>query len=225
MTCTTLTLNAPKHLQYLYTLLQDAGVRFIRRKIAHIHDAYAPATQIVFNCTGNAARTLPGVQDEKCYPTRGQVVLVKAPRMKNNVMRHGKDYETYVIPRPQSNGNVVLGGFMQKNNRYVYAKVKSPLTASDPATYGDQTASIITRSRTLCPELADAEIIAAFAGLRPSREGGARVEREEVSVSGKSRILVHNYGAGGTGFQAGYGMATDAVHTVDDVLEKVVSKL
>ena len=35
-----------------------------------------------------------------------------------------------------------------------------------------------------------------------------------------SKIVVHNYGAGGTGFQAGYGMAVDAVATVDDVLHQ-----
>lgn len=89
----------------------------IRRKLGSIHEAYEnPATKVVFNCTGNAAKTLAGVQDEKCYPTRGQVLLVRASHVSTNVMRHGKDYETYVIPRPGSNGNVILGGYMQKGN-------------------------------------------------------------------------------------------------------------
>jgi D-amino-acid oxidase len=73
----------------------------------------------VFNCTGNGARVLEGVQDTKCYPTRGQILLTRAPHIAKNVMRHGKDYETYIIPRPQSNGNIILGGFMQKGIRYV----------------------------------------------------------------------------------------------------------
>lgn len=60
-----------------------------------------------------------------------------------------------------------------------------------------------------------------FAGARPSREGGARIERESISVGGSERLLVHNYGAGGTGFQAGYGMALDAVACVDDVLREL----
>lgn len=119
VSCTTVTVNAPKHLTYLYDLLKDHyGVRFLRQKLPSIQAAYAsPRTQIVFNCTGNAARTLPGVQDAKCFPTRGQVVLARAPTMRKNVMRHGRDYETYIIPRPQSNGNVILGGFMQKGNK------------------------------------------------------------------------------------------------------------
>jgi hypothetical protein len=101
---------------YLYDRLRnDYGVKFIRKKLPSIQAAFTNSeTQVVFNCIGNGAIDLPGVQDPKCYPTRGQVVLARAPCVKSNVMRHGKGYETYVIPRPGSNGNVVLGGYMQK---------------------------------------------------------------------------------------------------------------
>lgn len=54
--------------------------------------------------------------------------------------------------------------------------------------------------------------------MRPSRQGGARVERNMLEVGGQKRDIVHNYGAGGTGFQAGYGMAVEAVDAVADVL-------
>jgi hypothetical protein len=93
---------------------------------------------------------------------------------------------------------------------------------SDAATYSHETDSIMSRTKDLCPrELRDGpcEILAAFSGARPSREGGARVERESISVGGSERVLVHNYGAGGTGFQAGYGMALDAVASVDDLIQ------
>ena len=115
---TTVTINAPKHVEYLYHRLKDQyGVRFVRQKISSIQDAFVnPATRIVFNCAGNAAKIMPGVQDAKCYPTRGQVLLSRAPHVTSNIMRHGRDYETYVIPRPGSNGNVILGGYMQKGN-------------------------------------------------------------------------------------------------------------
>jgi D-amino-acid oxidase len=63
------------------------------------------------------------------------------------------------------------------------------------------------------------EVLSAFAGVRPSREGGARVEKTSIQVNGsRTGIIVHNYGAGGTGFQAGLGMAQDAITTVEDVL-------
>jgi D-amino-acid oxidase len=114
--CKTFVINAPKHIEYLHSLLRDQyGVRFIRKKLSHVNDGYlSPSTKIVFNCTGIAAKTLPGVEDAKVYPTRGQVVLVKAPRVKEIAMIHGNGYETYIIPRPGSKGNVILGGFMQK---------------------------------------------------------------------------------------------------------------
>lgn len=92
-------------------------MRFQRQRLSDIYAAFSDDnTQIVFNCVGNEARTLGGVEDSKCYPTRGQVVLARAPNMRRNVMRHGKDYVTYIIPRPGSNGNVILGGYLQKGN-------------------------------------------------------------------------------------------------------------
>lgn len=113
---TTVTINAPKYLVYLYQRLKSQyGVRFRRQKLVDIYSAFSSDhTRIVFNCVGNAARTMPGVEDPKCYPTRGQVVLTRAPHVTNNTMRHGKDYVTYIIPRPGSNGNVILGGYLQK---------------------------------------------------------------------------------------------------------------
>ena len=36
--------------------------------------------------------------------------------------------------------------------------------------------------------------------------------------------MVHNYGAGGTGFQAGYGMALDAVRAAEEILKGVGSE-
>lgn len=80
------------------------------------------------------------------------------------------------------------------------------------------------RTTTLLPELLTGgmEVLAAFSGLRPSREGGTRIERTSIQLdSSKSGILVHNYGAGGTGFQAGFGMAKEAISTVNDVLSSL----
>ncbi|KAM4057386.1 FAD dependent oxidoreductase [Hirsutella rhossiliensis] len=189
VSCTTLAVNAPRHLEYLHRRLRDdLGVRFVRRRLDGIRAAFAtPATRLVFNCTGNAARTLPGVEDPLCFPTRGQVVLVRAPAVSCTMMRYGSDYTT------------------------------------DAATYAHETESILFRTSALCPELRRQpfEVLAAFAGLRPSREGGARVERSDMSVGGTMRALVHNYGAGGTGFQAGYGFAVDAVATAEDVLREL----
>lgn len=187
---------------------------FIRQKLPNLWAGSAhPGTRVVFNCTGNAARTLPGVEDVNCYPTRGQVLLAKAPRAKTNIMRHGRDDETFVIPRPLSNGHVILMGYMQKGN-------------SDAAMYGHEMQDILKRTTELSTELScnDFDVVAAFSGLRPLREGGARIDRDEATFSGTKRPLIHNYGAGETGFQAGYGMALEAVDLAEDILRDMRSE-
>lgn len=91
----------------------------------------------------------------------------------------------------------------------------------DGSTYSHETKSIIERTSHLDTKLhkPEKEVLAAFAGMRPSRTGGARIERDSITVKGQKKPLVHNYGAGGTGYQAGYGMALDAVQAAEDELK------
>lgn len=191
---TTYNFNCPVVLVTFKNYLESKGVTFERRKVVNIRDAFGDA-QVLFNCTGIGAQTLGGVEDKRVYPTRGQVVVVKAPHVQENRVRWGKDYATYIIPRPGSGGNVVCGGFLQKHN----------YTGS---TFGHETDDILKRTQTLMPELVGAEIVREAAGLRPSREGGCRIERE---VDTEGRVIVHDYGAGGAGYQSGYGMAKHAI--------------
>jgi D-amino-acid oxidase len=209
---TTVTINAPAHCQHLKTLLSQAqygSIPFLRRRVSRLQDGFTSSnTKLVFNCIGNAAITLPGVADSKCYPTRGQILLVKAPSVKKNIMRHGAAYETYIIPRPESGGTVILGGFMQKGNW------SADVNAAESQ-------SIVQRTGELLPALrleGAMEITRAAVGLRPSREGGARVAQERIAPG---RLVVHNYGAGGTGFQAGMGLAVDAVDLAGESLREL----
>lgn len=88
--------------------------------------------------------------------------------------------------------------------------------------FGEESASIKARTGALAAGLlgGQVEIVAACAGLRPSRVGGARIEKEVVGGT----TVVHDYGAGGTGFQAGMGMALDAVALARPELEKLSGK-
>ncbi|KAL2105441.1 hypothetical protein VUR80DRAFT_8374 [Thermomyces stellatus] len=45
---------------------------------------------------------------------RSQIALIKAPNVSKDIMRHGKGYESYIILRPGSNGNVTLGGYVRQ---------------------------------------------------------------------------------------------------------------
>ncbi|KAG4417263.1 hypothetical protein IFR04_009633 [Cadophora malorum] len=209
ITFTTITINSPAHLEHLSKLLQlpaYGSIPLVRRRLGSLDAAFLSSrTEIVFNCIGNAAKTLKGVEDQRSYPTRGQVVLVRATNVKENIMRHGHGYETYVIPRPNSGGHVILGGYMQKGN-------------SSGDVYASETESILARTKELLPAVgaSTTEILAVAAGLRPSREGGCRIE-SEVRTEGK--LVVHNYGAGGTGYQAGMGMAMTAVDLASEALQ------
>lgn len=197
--------NCPKFLVSMQRYLANQGVVFHRERLTHISQGFSAGVKYVFNCTGIGARKLGGVEDTKVYPTRGQVVIVKAPHIQENMMRWGADYATYIIKRPHSNDHLVLGGFLQKDD-----------WRAD--TFQDQTDDILKRTTELLPKILfenprgstiqDLEIVRVAAGLRPSRHGGVRIEREPID---EGKVVIHNYGASGYGYQAGFGMAQKAV--------------
>lgn len=197
--CPLFLLNFQNYLETKY------NIKFTRRRLDHYMDASAPDTEYIFNCTGIGAHDLGGVKDTNVYPTRGQVVVIKAPHINENAFRWGDDYATYAIKRPFSNDQLILGGFIQKGN-----------WTSD--TFKSETMDILKRSTLLYPKILDAnpngpafkdlEILRVVSGLRPSRHGGPRIEKEIIE---NNKVLIHNYGASGYGYQAGLGMAHEAV--------------
>ncbi|SGZ56693.1 CIC11C00000003619 [Sungouiella intermedia] len=131
--------NCPKFLLSMQKYLAGQGVQFERRKLSHISQGFSSGVKFVFNCTGIGARSIGGVEDTKVYPTRGQVLVVKAPHINENVMRWGDDYATYIIKRPYSNDHLVLGGFLQKDDW-------------TPDTIKEQNVDILQRTTTLLPK-------------------------------------------------------------------------
>lgn len=235
---TTYNFNSPMFLKWMAGYVAGHGATFIRKKVDGIDQAFQVAAsavedpalkpRVLFNCTGIGAQTLGGVQDGKVYPTRGQVVVIRAPHINENRCKWTSGIATYIIPRPQSYvntdssssspattgkkgnvGHIVLGGFLQADNY-----------TSD--TFGSETCDILHRTTALYPELlkdpktgrqkkiSELEIVREAAGLRPSRKGGVRIEVEEWDKA-NGLFVVHNYGAGGTGYQSGLGMAMNAV--------------
>lgn len=77
------------------------------------------------------------------------------------------------------------------------------------------------RAVKLCPALTGGkgiehlDVIRHGVGLRPVRKTGTRVEREQIY----GLQVVHNYGAGGAGYQSSYGCAQAAVKLVDESFE------
>ncbi|KAH8149168.1 uncharacterized protein LAJ45_06707 [Morchella importuna] len=208
-------INAPVYLSYLASQCLKAGITIRRGNVKHIseaaslHSSGQPA-DIVVNCTGLGAHKLGGVSDKAVYPARGQIVLVRntAPAMYTTSGTDDGDEDVMYIMMRAAGGGTVLGGSYQKGN-----------WESQPDMNLAQ--RIMRRAIEWCPELVKAgqgveglDVVRHGVGLRPVRTGGPRVEREVIG----GLKVVHNYGAGGFGYQASYGMSEETVKLVEDSL-------
>lgn len=206
-------INVAIYLPWLASQCLARGVVIKRAILSHIKEAEGlhhtgRKTGVVVNCTGLMARSLGGVMDESVIPVLGQIAVVSntAPAMVAvSGTEDGEDENTYIMMRP-AGGGTVLGGCYRKN---VWRSQPDPSMA----------ARIMKRAVEICPELVKpgqgAEglgVIRHVVGLRPLRVGGVRLEKEVID----GVKVVHNYGAGGFGYQASYGMATYAVRLVDE---------
>ncbi|KAG8909804.1 hypothetical protein FRC02_007574 [Tulasnella sp. 418] len=166
-------------------------------------------TDIVVNASGLGAKSILGVQDEAVHPIRGQTVLVRAPLVKWCLMGTGlyvnKETKetTYIIPR--NNGDVVVGGTFQEGNwdvRYAprpllaYPLIANPTSSGAISPDPEVTRGMLMRALQYCPELSSApptsdnkepdistiKVLRYNVGLRPGRRGGARLEKEIVTL-------------------------------------------
>uniref|UniRef100_A0A093VHW2 D-amino-acid oxidase n=1 Tax=Talaromyces marneffei PM1 TaxID=1077442 RepID=A0A093VHW2_TALMA len=144
------------------------------------------------------ARHLGGVED-----TKGQTILISEPKKPLERMTIWTQPSIFppgefchVFPRPLG-GGIIIGGVRLENDW-------------DDSFDESRVERIKQRACQLAPELGkpeDLQIVRNNVGLRPSREGGARVDIEDR----KGAWLVHNYGAGGAGYQSSWGTAEHAV--------------
>ena len=155
------------------------------------------------------ASTLGGVEDKKVHPARGQIVIVRndaGKMMSVSGTDDGEDEACYIMTRA-AGGGTILGGSYQKDR---WESQPDPNLA----------VRIMKRAVKLCPALTDGkgiehlDVIRHGVGLRPVRDGGARIEKEKI----EGTWVVHNYGAGGAGYQSSYGCAQEAVDLVEEAL-------
>lgn len=177
---------------------QSLGGKLELRTVTDVNELFNKY-QIVIDCTGLNSTLFSG--DSSVYPIRGQIVIVSPPAgfPKDHIFI---DEETpgklaYIVPRSQG---VLLGGTEQANNWN---------TTSDPK----DVQGIIEKTQAILPQLKGSPIIKTYAGLRPARKDGVRLE---LGNSPPSTCLVHNYGHGGSGWTVSWGCAqevTDLVRT------------
>ncbi|CAG8708184.1 16414_t:CDS:2, partial [Funneliformis mosseae] len=215
---TTVTIDVPIYLRWLLNQFTSAGGVTQKAHLNHLNDADEPNVDFVINCTGVNARNFGGVDDDKVFPTRGQIVVVSAPHIKfaKSLQEEDGTY-TYIIPREC--GEVILGGTMDVNN---YDTTPDPKTAE----------SILNRCIKLCPELtqdkdlSSVHILRHVVGLRPSRKGGIRLETEVRRNSvGKDVIICHNYGHHSYGYIMSWGSAIEVLDLIKSVKSQKEARL
>ncbi|KAF5376199.1 hypothetical protein D9757_009327 [Collybiopsis confluens] len=152
----TLTIDTPVYLSYLFERLEKAGGKVIKGHVDHIRDVetqinyllQAQGTNSIYvdaiiNCTGLGARTLGGVEDSNVYALRGQTVVLRAPWIRfGRTISSGDDLWTYIIPR--RSGDVVVGGTKVADDYH-------------PSPRPEITLDILTRGLKLCPEFVEVD--------------------------------------------------------------------
>lgn len=206
-------LDSSTYLRWLQQRAASHGVMFVRASFADDDglDAILDAAQVLLarrdhgkadmfiNATGLAARKI--CADAKVIPIQGQTILVRG-EAKATRTRVGDNYISYCIPRPGT-GTTILEGTKE---------VGKWDTTVDP----EVTSLILSRLTNLAPELRTSpdgnfEVISVQCGLRPGREGGARVELELIG----GHHVVHSYGHGAAVFQNSIGCAREVVRLVE----------
>lgn len=117
---------------------------------------------------------------------------------------------------PIVGGGTILGGSYQKHN---WDALPDPNLAN----------RIMNRAIAICPALVKEgqgieglDVVRHGVGLRPLRDGGPRIEKDQVN----GVKIVHNYGHGGFGYQASFGCSQMTVSLVKEVLQnKLRAKL
>ncbi|KAL7742057.1 hypothetical protein ACLKA6_018305 [Drosophila palustris] len=189
-----------KLLPYLMKRFVQRGGLVVQQKITDLDGFVRDSPyDVIVNCTGLGSRQL--LNDDQMYSVRGQVTRVKANWIYTVVLDESDD-GNYIIPNTES---VVLGGTHQENdyNMKICPADKSFITDG---------------CRRLLPGLAHAQHLFDWVGLRPGRME-VRLESERRGP----KLLIHNYGHGGSGVTLAWGCAEDVLHLL--LADKTNSKL
>ena len=147
---------------------------------------------IIVNCTGLSSGEL--CNDSEVYPVRGQIIRIK-PLIDEMHLDQKVPTLAYIVPR---SNDMIIGGVAQEGNW------------NESPTDEDRN-FILEKCSKIIPGLKDAEIIEDIVGLRPGR---SEVRLEKEVISGK--IIIHNYGHGGSGVTLSWGCAEEVVEIANE---------
>ncbi|CAI5757586.1 unnamed protein product [Candida verbasci] len=210
-------ISVPTYLNYLVQQNKEVGNKIFKiqpvkniEKARSLHSSGKKADYVI-NATGLNATKIAGVEDKKLtFPVRGQVILVKNnAKVQLNVEGFPGSPNEMLYMMPRREGGTIIGGCFLPN---------------DTNTKEDKefTKRIIRRAIKYAPELIDPKfkknpselvIERVQVGFRPFREDEVRVEKDK-----KKPWLIHNYGAGGGGYQSSFGLGKQVVNILSNEL-------
>ncbi|KAF3764723.1 nucleotide-binding domain-containing protein [Cryphonectria parasitica EP155] len=203
--------NPMVYCSFLLNSFVHRGGRVVKREVRAPEEVFAlrgllggggsgaeVSNMVVVNASGQ------GFGDEKCFITRGQTCLV-ANKCDATVTRQNADGSwTFCVPR-NFDGGTIIGGTKEPDNwdPEPSREVRDRLVRAFVATYPG-----------IADEAGSVTVLKDIVGRRPTRHGGARIEREEVD-GGPGRTIVHAYGLGGRGYEMSWGVAEMVARLVE----------
>ena len=181
-------IDMSQYLPYLEERVKRAGahITIMPQKFAKMSELEELPADIIFNCTGLGAGELVG--DTSVRPIKGQAAITGPIQdLDYSISANG----FYVYPRKN---DTVLGGTAEWD-------------VDDERVDSGALQLIVRGNKPVVPTLSVEQVTKSYAGLRPYREGGIRIE----AVSLGDRKLIHNYGHGGSGVTLSWGSARRAV--------------
>lgn len=139
----------------------------------------------------------------------GQTVITNLTSATKTVTRQNKDGTwNFIIPR-FFNGGTVIGGTKEPNDWRTEASLE---TRNHLLNRGKGLSAFACDSEVATAEL---QVIADVVGRRPTREGGMRLEIEQQNAG----TVIHAYGAGGRGYEIGWGVASEVSQLAESILQ------
>jgi glycine/D-amino acid oxidase-like deaminating enzyme len=190
-------------LESLYEDLREKGVNHVLTQVDR-QSLYDLDVDVLFNCLGMGARSV--FNDETLIPVFGQAVR---------------------YPAIEQHFAIGMGDFFILSSPFTFY-VGSPFAfgvdhASPQRDFHERLISYLSDlpdvAKRVGLDLGDLPLddpLESVSGVRPFREGGARIESEQLG----RLLVVHNYGHGAHGWAAAWGSAIDAV----DLFVETVAK-
>lgn len=188
--------NVPMYASWLLKRFQEREGMVIQRTLSCAEDAFTITEQenlgpvsTVLNCSGHNFNL-----DTKMKVIRGQTVLVKNEYHRTVTRQMSDGTWATLIPRPRGGGTIVG----------VSKEVGDMEEEPRPETSRKLLQNSIRYFPDFVCRMGDFQILKENVGRRPWREGGLRMEVEDLQ---DNRRIVHGYGAGGRGYELSWGVA------------------